>query len=122
MLAEILSPSGLVQWTQNTPNGLFAFSGEPPVSTAYTTIIDWVQANSQFRPAAITEFAAGADGWLIAYAKVNNAVVVTHEKFAKDAKSRVPIPNVCWQFNVPYSNAFEMLRQLGVRFVLNSTI
>lgn len=121
VFAELLSPSELVQWARNAPSGFFAFSGDQPVVNAYTTIMDWVKNNPQFRPAAKTEFAAGADGWLIAYAKVNNAVVVTHEKFANDAKNRVPIPNVCRQFNVSYCNTFELLRQLGVRFVLDST-
>ena len=83
--------------------------------------MDWVQNRSQFKQAAIKEFAAGADGWLIAYAQTHNAIVVTQEASAPEAKNRVPIPNVCRQFNVPYLNTFEMLRQLGVRFVLDPT-
>ena len=31
------------------------------------------------------------------------------------------MPNVCRQFNVPYLNTFEMLRQLGVQFDLRHT-
>ena len=83
--------------------------------------MNWVQNEPQFKPAAVNKFAAVADGWLVAYAQAHNAVVVTHEKFAAEAKSRVLIPNVCRKFNVPYLNTFDMLRQLGVRFDLSST-
>ena len=83
--------------------------------------MNWVQNDPQFLPSARSKFAAVADGWLVAYANVHSTVVVTHEKFKADAKSRVLIPNVCQQFNVPYLNTFDMLRQLGVQFDLRST-
>lgn len=83
--------------------------------------MNWARNESQFKPAAIDRFAEVADGWLVAYAQVHSAVVVTHERFAADAKSRVLIPNVCKQFNVDYLNTFEMLRQLGVQFDLRPT-
>ena len=67
------------------------------------------------------DFASVADGWLVAYASVHSAVVVTHEADRPHARKRVHIPNVCQQFNVPYLNTFDMLRQLGVRFELAST-
>ena len=115
---EIKYPGGLVQWANNAPNGLFALSGDQAAINTYKTIMNWVQNNSQFQQAAISKFAGGADGWLIAYAHVHGAVVVTQEKLALDAQNSVPIPNVCRQFNVPYLNTFEMLRQLRVQFEL----
>lgn len=118
---EIKNPGDLVQWAQNAPNGLFAFSGELPVRTAYTTIIDWVQNSSQFEPEAKSKFAAGADGWLIAYAQTRNGVDVTQEVSAPAAKVRVPIPDVCRAFSVDCVNTWEMLRQLNARFVLDSS-
>ncbi len=89
---EITKPSDLVEWAQNAPNGLFAFTGDSPTVTAYTTIVDWVQNNPQFNPAAKSKFATVADGWLVAYAKACNALVVTHEAEHPEAKSRVPLP------------------------------
>ena len=83
--------------------------------------MNWVQNSSQFKPEAKSKFAAGADGWLIAYAQIHNAVVVTQEVSAPKAKSKVPIPDVCQVFGVDYMNTWEMLRQLGVRFVLDPT-
>lgn len=82
--------------------------------------MDWVQSGQRFPPAAISKFAGVADGWLVAYAQAHGAVIVTHEKYQQNAQSRILIPNVCRQFNVPYLNTYGMLRQLGVRFVLDS--
>ena len=121
VFSEITKPADLVQWAQNVPNGLFAFSGDPLVATAFTNLMTWVQGNSQFEPAAKNDFAGTADGWLVAYAQTHNMEVVTHELFQPEAKGRVPIPNVCRQFGVPYLNTFEMLCRLGVRFDLKHT-
>jgi hypothetical protein len=76
----------------------------------------WVQAQNQFSPPAKADFANGADGWLVAYARAKGCVVVTQEVPAPDARRKVPIPNVCQAFDVPFVNTFEMLRALGVQF------
>ena len=41
-------------------------------------------------------------------------------EYAPDAKKKVPIPNVCIEFGVHYVNTFEMLRDLGEKFVRGS--
>jgi len=87
-----------------------------PVAHSYAQMIAWVQANQQFTAAAKAEFASVADGWLVAYAHSNNCTVVTEEKFIANIKKRVPIPNVCDAFSVPYMDTFDMLRTLGCRF------
>ena len=76
----------------------------------------WANANERYAPAAKAEFASVADAWLIAYAKAKNYILVTDEKIAESAQRRIPIPNVCKEFNVPYIGTFEMLRKLGVKF------
>ena len=121
MFAEIKNPGDLIQWANNAPNGLFTFSGEQQVVSNFASMMAWVQGNPQFLPKAKNEFATVADGWLIAYAQAHNAVVVTQEVLAPDVQKRVPIPNVCRQFNVSYLNTFDMLRQLGVHFDLRHT-
>ena len=83
-------------------------------------MVTWVNSEPQFSPVAKTEFADVADGWVIAYAKANGLIVVTHEEYAPDAKKRVPIPNVCLEFDVGYVNTFDMLRELGIQFVLRT--
>lgn len=56
-----------------------------------------------------------ADSWLIAMAKAYQYTIVTHEEYKSDIKRKIPIPNVCRAFDIPYINTFEMLRRLGVR-------
>jgi len=79
-----------------------------------------VHSEAQFAPAARAEFATVADGWVVAFARVNGLIVVTHEDYAPDAKKKVPIPNVCLEFDVEYVNTFEMLEDLKVKFVLST--
>ena len=119
--SEDVEPDALYYWAQAAPRDLFVSSAEQSVADAYKDLIAWVDNRSQFFQEAKNEFARKADGWLIAYAQAHNAVVVTQEVSAPFAKTKVPIPDVCQEFNVPYQNTFQMLRQLGVRFVLDST-
>ena len=99
------------------PKGFFLPTDTAEVATEYAAIVQWVQSNYQ-RQDAISSFAAKADGWLIAYAKVHGFKIVSEEKLNLGMKKRVANPNVCHQFGVPYCNVFEMLRELNVRFGL----
>jgi hypothetical protein len=115
----LVSKDELSDWVNNTaPATLFKGTADKAVSDAYRDVMNWVQGQSQFTPGAKAEFAAGADGWVIAYAKANGLVVVTHEEYAPDARKKVPIPNVCLEFDVEYCDKFEMLRALKVRLGL----
>ncbi len=76
----------------------------------------WVQAQRQFLDGAKADFAKGADGWLVAYAKAKAGIVVTQEVLDPNVRSRVKIPNVCQAFRVPFCDTFQMLRGLGVKF------
>ena len=98
------------------PPSCFASTDAPDVLDVYGKIAVWVEAQPQFRPEAKTEFLAGADGWLIAYAKANGFVLVTHEQPAPAARHTVPIPNVCAAFQVPFVDTFEMLRAVAAQF------
>ena len=113
---EILRPTPLVEWVNEAPSELFMSSAELPVIAAFTEMVNWVQRNGQFRPEAKAEFSEVADGWLVAYASVHNAVVVTQEVFNADVRKRVPLPNVCKQFDVAYRDTFEMLHELEACF------
>ena len=77
--------------------------------------MECVAGQAQFFDAAKAEFADGADGWLIAYARAEKATqLVTQEQFRPDVKRRIPITNVCRQFKLEWIDTFEMLRRLGV--------
>jgi Domain of unknown function (DUF4411) len=109
----------LTDWVKSdAPDTFFKKTADKAVSDAFRNLVNWVQSESQFTPEAKAEFASVADGWLVAYAKANGLIVVTHEEYAPEAKARVLIPNVCIEFDVDYCNTFEMLRELKVEFVL----
>lgn len=112
----------LVQWTQSrVPDGFFREVDAGNVPAAYTDIMLWVQRHTRYLGQAKAKFATGADGWLVAYARVYGAVVVTLEQPAPEAKADIKLPDVCAQFDVQYTNTFAMLKELGVRFGLEST-
>ena len=114
---EILSPSWLVDWSEQAANDAPIDTASQPVADAYRGLMDWVQENSQFLPAARAEFARVADGWLVAYALANDAVaVVSNEAPAPDARRKVPLPDLCDQFGVRLITPFAMLHELGARF------
>ena len=106
----------LAAWAKRDFSQGFASTDEVDVVSCYGDIMTWVQGQNQFSAAAKSDFASGANGWLVAHANVKNYVVVTHEVLNPEIQRKVPIPNVCQEFNVQHVDTFEMLRQLGVRF------
>jgi len=111
----------LSTWAKDTvPKTFFKETQDQAVITAFQEMVAWVNFESQFTSAAKAEFASAADGWVIAHAKVNGMIVVTHEEYAPDVKRKVPMPNVCLEFGVDYINTFEMLGDLKVKFILST--
>ena len=106
----------LATWVTDQFSDAFASTDEEDVIEFYSEVMSWVQAQDQFSDAAKADFATGADGWLVAYAKSTGCIVVTHEVLNPNIIRKVPIPNVCEAFGVDYHDTFKMLRQLGVRF------
>ena len=107
----------LTQWVSSKmPKDCFASTDDADVIQSYAEIISWAQNQHPFRAEAKSEFASKADAWLIAYAKAKHYELVTHEVFAPDAHKKVPAPNVCKAFDIPYTDTFEMLKSLKVEF------
>jgi hypothetical protein len=106
----------LARWVRADFSDAFASTDEENVISSYTEIMGWVHAQNQFSDAAKADFAAGADGWLVAYAVSKSHTVVTHEVLDPSIRRKVPIPNVCDAFGVRCVDTFAMLRELGVRF------
>ena len=117
---EIKSPKELVAWLRRHWRGAFASTRHPEIASVFAEMQRWVQSNDQFLPAAKHEFAQTADAWLAAYAKAHNAIVVTNEVYNQNTKKKVPLPNLCKQFDVEYCNTIDMLRGLGVTFDLRT--
>ena len=55
-------------------------------------------------------FLDSADPWLIAKAMADGSTIVTHEKYAQQAK-KILIPNLCHEFGVDYMDTFDLLRE-----------
>jgi len=110
----------LTAWAESDmPETFFAATDEEDVLRWYGEVIGWVQNQAQVFPEAKTEFAGSVDGWLIAYAKAKEVILVTHEVLAPDARRKVPIPNVCDAIGVHCVDTFDMLRKLSIRFILD---
>jgi hypothetical protein len=119
---EIQPGDGLHRGVQTSaPTSFFASTKEATVMGNYAALLAWVQQEKQFMQAAKDEFAQVADGWLAAYAQAHRKhVVVTMEEHAPQAKKKVPLPNVCLRFDVPYTDTFTMLKDLGARLILET--
>ena len=105
----------LAEWVTRSFAEAFASTDDANVVEAFREIMAWVHSQDQFTDPVKTQFAASADGWLVAYARVHECTVVTHESFSADVKSKVKIPNVCKAFEVPWVDTFAMLRGLGAK-------
>ncbi|NOZ78586.1 MAG: DUF4411 family protein [Acidobacteria bacterium] len=107
----------LVRWVKDDlPRSFFLDVDTDAVTSAYTEIMMWVQRHPKYFDSAKAKFATGADGWLVACARVHGAIVVTNEQPAPDSKKEIKLPDVCDQFAVKRENTFAMLRALCVRF------
>ena len=115
------APDVLSDWAKDSvPDTFFKGTQDQAVVDVFREMVIWVNSEAQFTPAAKDEFAKKADGWVIAYAKANGLIVVTHEAYEPESKKKVKMPNVCLEFDVEYVNTFEMLEELRVKFILQT--
>lgn len=114
--AEIENGDQLAEWVDDAPSELFVSSRDQVVADEFAEMMSWVQGNDQFHQAAKATFAQAADGWLAAYTKALGGVLVTQEAYAAEARNKVPLPNVCREFQIDYRDTFEMLRDLEALF------
>jgi hypothetical protein len=112
----------LSDWVKAAGDDFFKQTADQQVLAEYTRLVAWANSQPQLARAAKDEFSQSdnADAWVVAYAKVNGCVVVTHETFEPDIKKKVKIPNACQAFNVRYVNTFDMLRALKTKFILST--
>jgi len=106
----------LAEWANDKFVHAFARTDDLDVVQSYGQIMQWVHAQNQFKEAEKAKFANDPDGWLVAYARVRDCVVVTHEKEVPKDSHKIKIPNLCQAFNVQYCDTFAMLRAMGIRF------
>jgi hypothetical protein len=77
---------------------------------------DYVNNNSQYPIHQKLEFFRGADAWIIAHAWVDSGKVATNESGNFPNSSRVRIPDVCRQFNVPFLTRNSLILELDAHF------
>ena len=71
---------------------------------------------SAILPPSKEDFARGADGWLVAFARVEAVTVITNEESRPDSRRYIKLPDVCNRFGVRCENTFSMLRALNIQF------
>ena len=117
ILGEINKGKGedvLKQWVKKKlPATFFVSTNDPDVATAYGQIVNWVNGRP-YQIEAKAEFMTEPDGWLIAYAKAKNRIVVTQEISEPNRINKVKIPDVCDGVGVQCKGTYDFLRGLGV--------
>ena len=112
---EISEGDALADWIKGAPDGFFESTADVSVAKKYAQLMEW-PVRVGFTDDARAEFAAVADGWLVAYAAVHGLTVVTHESSEPRRRNKIKVPDACEQFGVESMNTFEMLRQLEITF------
>lgn len=108
----------LAEWIkERRSDGRFLDVTDPRTQRWFREVAATVQSGD-YRPPAKAQFLAGADPWLVAKARVLGATVVTMERPEPSAKRRVPLPNMCAAFGVPWMDTFALLRNHAATFRL----
>lgn len=106
----------LATWAkEQKKNNLFIETSDVETQMVYIEIVNYVNDNYSEKEAS--KFLDVADPWLIAKCQTMGATLVTKEVFSEGAK-KVKIPNICEVFGVKYIQTHEMIRSLGVQFIL----
>ncbi|MFJ6419200.1 DUF4411 family protein [Paeniglutamicibacter sp. NPDC091659] len=107
----------LAEWAKARPSGFFATCSPAKITPGLIDLAKWASSPAKsFKPSAISEFLQSADYYLVAHAKAEGYVVVTHETSEPNSKKRVKIPDACHHLGVQYINPFNMLRTEQARF------
>lgn len=113
---ELLSyKDDLAEWVRlRAASRLFAGPPDREAQELYREVIDYAQ--SHYPPHKAAEFLEGADPWVIAQARRDGSIVVTHEARVDASSTKPKIPNICERFRVEYIKLYELLRIRGARF------
>jgi hypothetical protein len=106
----------LTLWVKNRKNGGMFVTPTKDVQKAYGQIADHTMDKFSQKQAKVAAFLSGADGWIIAHAKCDGGIVVSHESRVDKTSMTPKIPNICTQFEVPCIGLAEMLTRLNFKF------
>lgn len=112
----------LQEWMEGLNIGTFVDHREASIIGKYSEILQYIQNNPVYQPAALAEWSRGtvADPWLIATAAVQGYTVVSFETENKGLNERTPskkakIPDVAKEFGVEVKNLYYMMRELNFK-------
>jgi hypothetical protein len=108
----------LKTWAENEYSDHFITTKDDGILQAYSTLVNWAQGQTQYNQNAKDIFMEkdNADTWVLSFALSKKLIIVTHEVFDANIKKRIPIPNVCRNFDIDYCDTFELLRDLKFSF------
>lgn len=105
----------LAGWARDRDS--FFLKPDDEVAATMADVAQWVTTHQPpYTPAAVSEFLAAADYYLISHARAYGLTVVTAE-VAAATPNKVKIPNACQALGVAHTDVFAMLRAEGARFV-----
>jgi predicted nucleic acid-binding protein len=105
----------LADWVKDRES--FFLAPDNLVTDSMAEVSTWATTQQPpYEGAAVAEFLAAADYYLVSHARAHGLTVVTAE-VAADTVKKVKIPNACRGLGVPCTNVFAMLQAEGARFV-----
>jgi len=106
----------LSDWIKTDGFAVFHKVDDQATLAEYANLMQWANTSDRFSDVAKAEFAQVADGWLVAYAKANDCIVVTQEVLELNTRKKVKIPDACFHIGVEYIDTYTLLRRLEVQF------
>ena len=103
----------LAAWVQRFKDLGCIINPDENTQKIFAEIADYV--SNKYPPHKASMFLSGADPWIIAHAKTENSIVVTHEVIVTSSSTKVKIPNICDVFNVSYVSLFQMMKDLKIQ-------
>lgn len=106
----------LAKWAKTRKSsGMFVHPGRQ-VQDAYRELGDHCMQKYARRQAKVGQFLSGGDGWIIAHARCDKGVVVSHESRVDKSSLTPKIPNVCSDFEIQCISLAELLAKLNFHF------
>ena len=104
---------------EQLPSSFFRHADEE-VMSCYKKVVSHVMAlpDPPFNQNKKDDFINGADPMLIAFAMKTGDVLVTNEKFNPDAHKKIYLPNIAKEFDVKFTDIFDVMRRLEAKLVL----
>jgi hypothetical protein len=109
----------VTEWADAKPAGFFLQPDDAVVNGLSETSAWLIQ--TQYTQAAQNEFLQKADYYLVGHGRATGFTVVSHERAAPGATSKVKIPDACSAMGVRCISPWELLRTERARFILERT-